>query len=92
MIPRVPHDSTHDESLAASSSFVVRHFLQKVNQHLAVLISNLKFLYGLRNYGGAPRTQGTIAKKILVTHRCEEIWFDGHDVIDCPYIRPYIHM
>ena len=29
----------------------------------------------------------TIAKKILVTHGCEKIWFYSHDVINRPYIR-----
>jgi len=39
--PRVPHDITHDLSLAASSSFVVRRFLlrekanKKVNHSFA---------------------------------------------------------
>ena len=39
---------------------------------------------------GAPRAPSTIAKKILVTHRCEKIGFYSHDVINRPYIRPYV--
>jgi len=38
-------------------------------------------------FSGPPRTPSTLAKKILVTHRCEKIWFYSHDVIDRPYIR-----
>ena len=34
------------------------------------------------------RARSTIAKKILVTHRCEKIWFYSHDVIDRPSVRP----
>ena len=34
--------------------------------------------------------QSTMAKKILVTHWCEKIWFYSHNVINCPYLRPYV--
>ena len=34
------------------------------------------------------RARSTIAEKILVTHRCEKIWFYSHDVINGPSVRP----
>ena len=41
-------------------------------------------------FSGASRKRSTIAKKILVTHRCEKIWFYSHDVINRPFIRTYV--
>ena len=41
-------------------------------------------------FSGASRKRSTIAKKILVTHRCEKIWFYSQDLIDRPYIRPSV--
>ena len=44
-------------------------------------------------FSGAPRTPSTLAKKVLVTYRCEKIWFYSHGVIDRPYtyVRPSVH-
>ena len=38
------------------------------------------------------RARSTIAKKILVTHQCEKIWFYSHDVIDRPYVHTSLHV
>ena len=44
------------------------------------------------HFSGAPRAPNTIAKKILVTYRCEKIWFYGHDVIDRPRVRQSVRL
>ena len=43
---------------------------------------------GFRYWTKGALARSTIARKILVTHGCEKIWFYSHDVIDRPYVRP----
>jgi len=57
-------------------------FICQLSQSSTHCLISLAFSYILAELRA--RTRSTIAKKILVTHRCEKIWFYSHDVIERP--------